>query len=125
MTSTTPTERALRLRVQAARLQERELPDLIGTAYGPQPATATAPETTGRTNTATQAEIQDEARNALIKRGHLTAEELDSLPVAEATALALERQRAQITALEEQTAEYAGGKRGRDDFKRPPRTLRR
>jgi hypothetical protein len=123
MTSTTPTERALRLRVQAARLQERELPDLIDTAYGAQ--SATAPETTGRANTASQAEIQDEARNALIKRGHLTAEELDTLPVAEATALALERQRAQITALEEQTAEYAGGKRGRDDFKRPPKTLRR
>jgi hypothetical protein len=92
-------------------------------AYGTK--SATVPETTERGTAASQAEMQEEARSVLMKRGHLTAEELDTLPVTDATAVALERQRAQITALEEQTAEYAGGKRGRDDFKRPPRTLRR
>jgi hypothetical protein len=123
MSSTTPTERALRLRLQAARLQERELPDLIDTAYGAK--SAATQESTAPAGAVSQAEAQEEARNALIKRGALTAEELASLPVAEATALALERQRTQITALEEQTAGYAGGKRGQDAFKRPPRTIRR
>lgn len=122
MSSTTPTDRALRLRLEAARMQERALPDLVQRAYG-----EIGPEAAANTRVSTQSpeEARDAARTALVERGYLTAEELDTLPQADALGKAQESVRVQIADLEAQAAEFGGGKRGQDAFKRPPKTIRR
>lgn len=124
MSSATPTDRALRLRLEAARMQGRALPDLVRRAYGESTGGDQAAQ--GRGPAQSPEEVCDTARTALVERGYLAAEELETLPVDEALGVAEERLRAQIADLEAQTAELGGvGKRGQDAFKRPPKTIRR
>lgn len=123
MSSATPTDRALRLRLEAARMQERSLPDLVRRAYGALPE---APhDTKGRSSEQSPEEMRDAARTALVERGYLTAEELEKLPVGDALDKAQEALRAQIAELEAQAGTRGGDKRGQETFKRPPKTLRR
>ena len=122
MTSTTPTKRALQLRLQAARMQERTLPDHVRRAYGELPEQPAS----RRGNEPSPDEIRQGARASLIERGHLTAKELDTIPVDEAIRVALQRQQEQIAALEEQSAQLGDEERGYGDaVSRPPKTLRR
>ena len=62
MSGATPTDRALRLRLEAARMQERSLPELVRRAYGEFPE---APhDTKGRSSEQSPEEIRDAARTA-------------------------------------------------------------
>ena len=123
MSGATPTDRALRLRLEAARMQERSLPDLVRRAHGELPE---APhDTKGRSSEQNPEEIRDAARTALVERGYLTTEALETLPIADALDKAQEALRAQIAELEAQAGTRGGDKRGQETFKRPPKTLRR
>jgi hypothetical protein len=118
VSSKAPTEKALRLRLQAARVVERGLPDQVQRAYGHLPdQLATRP-----IDDPSVVEARDKARSALVERGLLTQEELDTLPMDEATAVALGHVRDQIVALQE---EQAAAPTKLDAFGRAPRTLRR
>jgi hypothetical protein len=122
MSTTTPSKRAIRLRIQAARVQERSLPDHVRRAYGETPDQSAG----GTKEEPSPAEQRESARASLVERGHLTVEELDTLTVDDAITLALQRQREQIAALEEQSASLDDRERGQpDSFSRPPRTLHR
>jgi len=118
MKSKAPTTKALRLRLQAARVAERALPDQVRRAYGE----ASGPLADLPADDPLLAETRERARAALVERGLLTREELDTLPVAEATAVALGVVRDQIAALQEEQAEHPTKP---DPFGRAPRTLRR
>jgi hypothetical protein len=109
MTAKDLSQRELLLQQRAARLIERTLPDQIRRAYD---------DTAG--------DDRDRARAAVIARGQLTEEELNTLPLEEAITVALGRNRAETALLEEQSARLEGVKRGRaDTITKPPRTLRR
>jgi hypothetical protein len=112
------TKKDLRLRLQAARVLERSVPDQIRRAHGDVPAQVGG----GSADEALLAETRAKARASLIDKGLLTPEEIDSLPVTEATSVALERLREQIAALQ---AEQARDRTTAESFVKPPRTLRR
>lgn len=98
------------------------MPDLVRRAFGDLPD-----QPAGRGSDApSQSEMRAGARAALIERGHLTEEELDSLSVDEAIGAALARMGEQIAALQEQTALLDSRDRGQTNaFSRPPKTLHR
>jgi hypothetical protein len=112
------TKKDLRLRLQAARLLERTLPDQVHRAYGDLPAY----DGDRPTDEALMAESRAKARASLVDKGLLTPEEIDTLPVAEATRVALERLRGQIATLQD---EQARDRTSAESFVKPPRTLRR
>lgn len=104
-------------------MQERALPDLVQRAYGETVIEQQAANARG--NTQSPQDARDAARTALVERGYLTAEDLETLPLAEALSTAQERVRAQIADLEAQAGTRGGDKRGQETFKRPPKTIRR
>jgi hypothetical protein len=123
MSSTMPSDRALRLRLEAARMQARALPDLVQRAYGEPGPEEEAANT--RVSTQSPEEVRDAARTALVERGYLTPEELETLAEADALGTARERLRAQVADLEAQAGSRGGDRRGQETFKRPPKTIRR
>jgi hypothetical protein len=118
MMSKAPTTKALRLRLQAARTAERALPEQVRRAYGE----ASGPLADLPDDDPLLIESRDRARAALVERGLLTQEEIDTLPVAEASAVALGVLRDRIAALQEEQAERPTKP---DPFGPAPRTLRR
>jgi hypothetical protein len=121
MSAKEPTKRALLLRQRALRVMEKSLPEQIRTAYGTAPADlAEQPDDDPR-----RVEMRESARAWLIERGRLTREELDTLPVDDAIATALQRLREEAANLEEQSAlQSTRDKAGSDIFTKAPRTLR-
>ena len=121
MTSKDLTKREVLLRQRAARVQERALPDQIRRAYGQVPIElADLPDDDPQLAT-----LRESARAALIARGHLRQEELDTLPVDEAIGVALQRLRGEAASLREQAALLANQDKGNSDvFTKAPRTLR-
>jgi hypothetical protein len=112
------TKKELRLRLQAARVVERTVPDQVRRAYGDEPSQReNRPE-----DDPLLAESREKARTSLVDKGLLTREEFDTLPVDEATSAALQRLRDQMAALQ---AEQTLDSTTHDSFGKPPRTLRR
>ena len=116
-----PTKRAVMLRLRAARGMEKSLPDQIRRAYGDAPSVlADLPSDDPHL-----AADRENARASLLKQEYLTEEELDTLPVEEAIATALQRLRAQVASLQQQSDTLARKERGNPDrVTRAPRTLR-
>jgi hypothetical protein len=116
-----PTKRAVMLRLRAARGMEKSLPDQIRRAYGDAPSVlADLPSDDPHL-----AAVRENARASLLKQEYLTEEELDTLPVEEAIATALQRLRAQVASLQQQSDTLARKERGNPDrVTRAPRTLR-
>jgi hypothetical protein len=116
-----PTKRTLLLRLRAARGMEKGLPDQVRRAYGDAPSVlADLPSDDPHL-----AAVRENARASILKQGYLTEEDLDTLPVDEAIATALQRLRAQIASLQEQSDTLARQERGNPDrVTRAPRTLR-
>ena len=116
-----PTKRAVMLRLRAARGMEKSLPDQIRRAYGDAPSVlADLPSDDPHL-----AAVRENARASLLKQEYLTEEELDTLPVEEAIATALQRLRAQVGSLQQQSDTLARKERGNPDrVTRAPRTLR-
>lgn len=112
------TKKDLRLRLQAARAQERTIPDQVRRAYGEAPGQDGGVPT----DEAHLAETRAKARASLIDKGLLTPEEVDTLSVDEATSTALQRLRQQIASLQ---AEQKRDRTSAESFVPPPRTLRR
>jgi hypothetical protein len=115
------TKRTLLLRLRAARAMERGLPEQIRRAYGDAPGVlADLPSDDPHL-----AAVRDNARASLLKQRYLTEEDLDTLPVEEATDIALQRLRAQVASLQEQSDVLARQERGNPDrITKAPRTLR-
>lgn len=112
------TTKELRLRLQAARVLERSLPDQVRRAYGEAPIGGeNRPD-----DSPLLAEAREKARTSLVGKGLLTAEEVDALSVDEATSTALQRLREQIAGLQ---AEQERDRTAAESFGTPPRTLRR
>ena len=109
------------LRLRAARGMEKSLPDQIRRAYGDAPSVlADLPSDDPHL-----AAVHENARASLLKQEYLTEEELDTLPVEEAIATALQRLRAQVASLQQQSDTLAHKERGNPDrVTRAPRTLR-
>jgi hypothetical protein len=116
-----PTKRAVMLRLRAARGMEKSLPDQIRRAYGDAPSVlADLPSDDPHL-----AAVRENARASLLKQEYLTEEELDTLPVEEAIATALQRLRAEVASLQQQSDTLARKERGNPDrVTRAPRTLR-
>jgi hypothetical protein len=116
-----PTKRTLLLRLRAARAMEKGLPDQIRRAYGDAPSVlADLPSDDPHLAT-----VRENARVSLLKQGYLSEEDLDMLPVEEAIATALQRLRAQVASLQEQSDTLARQEKGNPDrVTRAPRTLR-
>jgi hypothetical protein len=116
-----PTKRAVMLRLRAARGMEKSLPDQIRRAYGDAPSVlADLPSDDPHL-----AAVRENARASLLKQEYLTEEELDTLPVEEAIATALQQLRAQVASLQQQSDTLARKERGNPDrVTRAPRTLR-
>jgi hypothetical protein len=116
-----PTKRTLMLRLRAARAMEKGLPDQIRRAYGDAPSVlADLPSDDPHLAT-----VHENARVSLLKQGYLSEEDLDMLPVEEAIATALQRLRAQVASLQEQSDTLARQEKGNPDrVTRAPRTLR-
>jgi hypothetical protein len=116
-----PTKRTLMLRLRAARAVEKGLPDQIRRAYGDAPSVlADLPSDDPHLTT-----VRENARVSLLKQGYLTEEDLDTMPVEEAIATALQRLRAQVASLHEQSDTLARQEKGNPDrVTRAPRTLR-
>jgi hypothetical protein len=116
-----PTKRAVMLRLRAARGMEKSLPDQIRRAYGDAPSVlADLPSDDPHL-----AAVRENARASLLKQEYLTEKELDTLPVEEAIATALQRLRAQVASLQQQSDTLARKERGNPDrVTRAPRTLR-
>jgi hypothetical protein len=116
-----PTKRAVMLRLRAARGMEKSLPDQIRRAYGDAPSVlADLPSDDPHL-----AAVRENARASLLKQEYLTEEELDTLPVEEAIATALQRLRAQVASLQQQSDTLARKERDNPDrVTRAPRTLR-
>jgi hypothetical protein len=116
-----PTKRTLMLRLRAARAMEKGLPDQIRRAYGDAPSVlADLPSDDPHLAT-----VRENARVSLLKQGYLSEEDLDMLPVEEAIATALQRLRAQVASLQEQSDTLARQEKGNPDrVTRAPRTLR-
>src|SRR5918993_1977106 len=116
-----PTKRAVMLRLRAARGMEKSLPDQIRRAYGDAPSVlADLPSDDPHL-----AAFRENARASLLKQEYLTEKELDTLPVEEAIATALQRLRAQVASLQQQSDTLARKERGNPDrVTRAPRTLR-
>jgi hypothetical protein len=116
-----PTKRTLLLRLRAARAMEKGLPDQIRRAYGDAPSVlADLPSDDPHLTT-----VRENARVSLLKQGLLSEEDLDTLQVEEAIATALQRLRAQVASLQEQSETLARQEKGNPDrVTRAPRTLR-
>jgi hypothetical protein len=112
------TTKELRLRLQAARLAERTVPDQVRRAYGEALRQGENPPHDDKL----LAEGRARAQNSLVDKGLLTREELDTLAVDEAISAARQRLRDEIAALQ---AEQARDAATPDSSVRPPRTLRR
>ncbi len=124
MSSRQLTKRELQLRKQAARMQEKSLPDQVRRAYGE--AAEAAPDTAEPASDEQLAsEARDKARASLIARGFLSEEELTTLSVDAATTLVLERLHEQVSALESEGDDGVGEDSNTATFKNPPRILRR
>jgi hypothetical protein len=116
-----PTKRTLLLRLRAARAMEKGLPDQIRRAYGDAPSVL-ADLPSGDPHLTT---VRENARVSLLKQGLLSEEDLDTLQVEEAIATALQRLRAQVASLQEQSETLARQEKGNPDrVTRAPRTLR-
>ena len=115
------TKRAIMLRLRAARAMEKGLPDQVRRAYGDAPSVlADLPSDDPHL-----ASVSENARASLLKQGYLTEEDLDTLPVDEAIAMALQRLRAHIASLQEEFDMLARRGSGNPDrVARPPRVLR-
>jgi hypothetical protein len=116
-----PTKRTLLLRQRATRAMEKGLPDQVRRAYGDAPTVlADLPSDDPHL-----AAVRENARSSLLKQGYLTEEELDTLPVDEAIAMARQRLRAQVASLQEQSDTLARQDKGSPDrVTRAPRSLR-
>lgn len=116
-----PTKRTLLLRLRAARAMEKGLPDQIRRAYGDAPSVlADLPSDDPHL-----VAVSENARASLLKQGFLTEEDLETLPVDEAIAMARQRLRAEIASLQEQSDTLARQDRGNPDrVAKAPRTLR-
>jgi hypothetical protein len=121
MSAKESTKRALLLRQRALRVMEKGLPEQVRAAYGVAPAElAEQPDDDPR-----RVANRESAQAALIARGHLTRDELDTLPVDDAIAAALARLREEAAAIDEQsTRQSTRDKSGADVFLKAPRTLR-
>jgi hypothetical protein len=115
------TKRSLLLRLRAMRAMEKGLPDQVRRAYGDAPSVLSdLPSDDPHLTT-----VRENARASLLKQGHLTEEELDTLPVDEAIDIAQQRLRAQVASLQEQSDALARQEKGNPDrVTRAPRTLR-
>jgi hypothetical protein len=118
VSSNTLTKKALRLRLQAARVGERTLPDQVRRAYGTTPdqqadLPADDPLVVGE---------REKAQASLVNRGLLTNGELATLSVDDAAKVAAERLHEEIAALQDELAKRPTGS---DSIVKPPRTLRR
>lgn len=87
-----PSATRVRLLRQAARRYRALFPDLVRIAYGPEPDPLQEPS--GSHPQAVRNRAQ--ARAELIRDGYLSATELESLPLAEATETALRRLRQRL-----------------------------
>ena len=115
------TKRTLLLRLRAARAMEKGLPDQIRRAYGDAPTVLTDLSE----DDPHLATVRENARASILKQGYLTEEDLDTLPVDEATAIALQRLRTEVASLQEQSDALARQEKGNPDrVTRAPRTLR-
>jgi len=116
-----PSKRTLMLRLRAARAMEKGLPDQIRRAYGDAPSVlADLPSDDPHLTT-----VRENARVSLLKQGYLSDEDLDTLPVDEAIAMAQQRVRAHIASLQEESDMLTRRETGNPDrVPRPPRTLR-
>jgi hypothetical protein len=116
-----PTKLTLLLRLRAARAMEKGLPEQVRRAYGDAPSVLTdLPSDDPHLAT-----VRENARASLLKQGYLTEEDLDTLPVDEAIAMARQRLRVQIASLQEQSETLARQEKGNPDrVTRAPRTLR-
>ena len=121
MSSRQLTKRELQLRKQAARMQEKSLPDQVRRAYGEAAPDAAEPASDEQP----ASEARDKARASLIARGFLSEEELTTLSVDAATTLVLERLHEQVSALESEGDDGGGEDSNTASFKKPPRILRR
>ena len=116
-----PTKRTLLLRQRAARVMEKDLPDQVRRAYGDAPSVLVDLPS----NDPHLAVVRENARASLLKQGYLTEEELDTLPVDEAIAMAQQRLRALVTSLQEQSDTLARQEKSNPDrATRAPRSLR-
>ena len=115
------TKRTLLLRLRAARAMEKGLPDQIRRAYGDAPRVLTDLSE----DDPHLATVRENARASLLKQGYLTEEDLDTLQVDEAIAIARQRLRTEIASLQEQSDALARQEKGNPDrITRAPRTLR-
>lgn len=118
MSSTTLTRKALRLRLQAARVVERTLPDQIRRAYGKMPdQLADLP-----VDDPLLVGTRERAQSSLVNRGLLTHVELATLSVDDAASVATQRLHDEMTTLQEELAKQPTNS---DSHVKPPRTLRR
>jgi hypothetical protein len=118
VSSTTLTKKALRLRLQAARVGERTLVEQVRRAYGTLPEQAAElpaddPLVVGE---------REKAQASLVNRGLLSHEELATLTAGDATSIASQRLRDEIASLQDELAKQPTRS---DSIVKPPRTLRR
>ena len=122
MNDRAPSKQALLQRQRATRVQEKTLPDQVRTAYGQVPI-----ELSDLASDDPQlAQIRESARASFVKHDRLTEEELNTLPVDEAVAVAVQRLRDQAASLKQQADSLATEDRASANAShKPPRTVRR
>lgn len=118
MSSTTLNKKALRLRLQAARVAERTLSDQVRRAFGTTPDQAADPPA----DDPLVVGERERAQASLVNRGLLTHEELATLSVDDAASMASQRLQDEMATLQDELAKHPTTS---NSLVKPPRTLRR